>query len=71
MTESLKKNERIFMPIDSSIADGLSVNKVGVNTFYTIKGPPPIVDKMVNRKSWIIDYTHYKESLFLFIPSKY
>lgn len=50
MTESLKKNERIFMPIDTSIADGLSVNKVGVNTFYTIKGPPPIVDKMVNRK---------------------
>ncbi|CAB3245691.1 unnamed protein product [Arctia plantaginis] len=47
MTESLKKNERVFLPIDSSIADGLAVNKVGVNTFYTIKGPPPIVDKMV------------------------
>ncbi|KAJ8714084.1 hypothetical protein PYW08_007704 [Mythimna loreyi] len=44
MTESFKKNERIFLPIDSSIADGLAVNKVGVNTFFTLKG---ILTKMV------------------------
>lgn len=46
MTESLKKNERIFLTIDSSIADGLGVNKVGVNTFHTLNAGGK-VDKMV------------------------
>lgn len=44
MVEALKKNERVFIPIDSTIADALSVNRVGVNTFFNLKG---IVDKMV------------------------
>lgn len=48
MVEALKKNERVFITIDSTIADGLAVNKVGVNTFHNIKG---LVDKMVNNTS--------------------
>ncbi|XP_021186424.2 L-threonine ammonia-lyase [Helicoverpa armigera] len=51
MVESLKKNERIFLPIDSSIADGLAVNRVGVNTFFNLKG---LVDKMVVvKEDWV------------------
>ncbi|CAG4954089.1 unnamed protein product [Parnassius apollo] len=51
MVESLRKNERIYFPIDSTIADGLAVNKVGVNTFHTIKG---LVDKMVVvKEDWV------------------
>ncbi|CAB3245694.1 unnamed protein product [Arctia plantaginis] len=46
MAESLKKNERIFLPIDSTIAEGLAVNKVGVNTFHTLNAGG-LVDKMV------------------------
>lgn len=45
MVEALKKNERIFLPLDTTIADGLAVNKVGVNTFYNLKSG--ILDKMV------------------------
>lgn len=44
MTEALKKNERVYYNIESTIADGLAVNMVGVNTFHTIKG---LVDKVV------------------------
>ncbi|XP_068618949.1 L-threonine ammonia-lyase-like [Battus philenor] len=51
MVESLRKNERIFYPLDTTIADGLAVNKVGVNTFHTLKG---IVDKMVVvKEDWV------------------
>ena len=44
MVEALRKNERVFINLEPSIADGLSVNKVGVNTFFNLKG---VVDKMV------------------------
>lgn len=44
MVEALRKNDRVFVTIDSTLADGLAVNKVGVNTFYNLKG---LVDKMV------------------------
>lgn len=44
MVESLRKNERVVLEIDTTIADGLAVNQVGVNTFHNAKG---IVDKMV------------------------
>lgn len=44
MVESLRKNERTYLDIDTTIADGLAVNMVGVNTFHNLKG---IVDKMV------------------------
>ncbi|KAG6455488.1 hypothetical protein O3G_MSEX009208 [Manduca sexta] len=51
MTEALRKNERIYFAIDSTIADGLGVNMVGVNTFYNIKGH---VDKMVVvKEDWV------------------
>lgn len=46
MVESLRKNERIFLPIDGTIADGMAVNMVGVNTFHNIKNGA-LVDKMV------------------------
>ncbi|CAB3245689.1 unnamed protein product [Arctia plantaginis] len=53
MTESLRKNERIFFPIDSTISDGLSVPKVGVNTLYTISRGG-LVDKMVVvKEDWV------------------
>lgn len=45
MVESLRKNERIQLNIESTIADGLAVNMVGVNTFHNIKG---LIDKMVS-----------------------
>lgn len=45
MVEALRKNERVFLNLEPSIADGLSVNKVGVNTFFNLKG---VVDKMVS-----------------------
>lgn len=44
MVEALRKNERVFVTIESTIADGLAVPMVGVNTFHTVKG---IIDKMV------------------------
>ncbi|KAI8424959.1 hypothetical protein MSG28_006865 [Choristoneura fumiferana] len=44
MVEALRKNERVFVAIDSTIADGLAVQMVGVNAFHTAKG---IIDKMV------------------------
>ncbi|KOB70556.1 Threonine dehydratase/deaminase, partial [Operophtera brumata] len=43
MVESLRKNERIVLDIETTIADALAVNMVGVNTFHNIKG---LVDKM-------------------------
>lgn len=45
MAESLRKNERIFLAIENTIADGLAEQTVGVNTFHNLKG---LVDKMVN-----------------------
>ncbi|CAH0594300.1 unnamed protein product [Chrysodeixis includens] len=51
MVEALRKNDRVFVTIDSTLADGLAVNKVGVNTFYNLKG---MVDKMVIvREDWV------------------
>ncbi|KAJ0173575.1 hypothetical protein K1T71_010724 [Dendrolimus kikuchii] len=51
MSESLRKHERIFLDIDATIADGLAVNMVGVNTFYNVKG---VVDKMVVvKEDWV------------------
>ncbi|KAJ8723858.1 hypothetical protein PYW07_007838 [Mythimna separata] len=51
MVEALRKNERVYIPLEPSIADGLSVNKVGVNTFFNLKG---VVDKMVVvREDWV------------------
>lgn len=44
MVEALRKNERIHLDIDTTIADALAVNMVGVNTFQNVKG---LVDKMV------------------------
>lgn len=45
MVEALRKNERIHLDIDTTIADALAVNMVGVNTFQNVKG---LVDKMVS-----------------------
>lgn len=45
MVEALRKNERVHLDIDTTIADALAVNIVGVNTFQNVKG---LVDKMVN-----------------------
>ncbi|XP_059050841.1 L-threonine ammonia-lyase-like [Achroia grisella] len=51
MVESLRKNERIKMDMPSTIADGIAVPMVGVNTFYNIKG---LVDKMiVVKEDWV------------------
>ncbi|XP_022116547.1 L-threonine ammonia-lyase-like [Pieris rapae] len=51
MVEALKKNERVAITIDSTIADGLAVNMVGVNTFYNLKG---LIDKMVVvKEDWV------------------
>ncbi|CAH0400542.1 unnamed protein product [Chilo suppressalis] len=51
MVEALRKNERVFINIDTTIADGLAVNIVGVNTFHSLKGN---VDKMVIvREDWV------------------
>ncbi|XP_012544440.1 L-threonine ammonia-lyase [Bombyx mori] len=51
MVESLRKNERIHLDIDSTIAEGLAVNVVGTNTFYNIKG---LVDKIVVvKEDWV------------------
>ncbi|XP_028176507.1 uncharacterized protein LOC114364520 isoform X2 [Ostrinia furnacalis] len=51
MVEALRKNERIKLEIDTTIADGLAVNMVGVNTFYNLKG---VVDKMiVVKEDWV------------------
>ncbi|KAF9415478.1 hypothetical protein HW555_006900 [Spodoptera exigua] len=51
MVEALRKNERIFLTLEPTIADGLAVNKVGVNTFYNLKG---VLDKMVVvREDWV------------------
>lgn len=45
MAESVKKNERVYFTVEPTLADGLAVNTVGVNTFHSIKG---LVDRMVN-----------------------
>ncbi|XP_049704597.1 L-threonine ammonia-lyase [Helicoverpa armigera] len=51
MVEALRKNERICITLEPSIADGLAVNKVGVNTFHNVKG---LVDKMIIvREDWV------------------
>ncbi|XP_050674988.1 L-threonine ammonia-lyase-like [Leptidea sinapis] len=51
MVESLKKNERTPILIEATIADGLAVNLVGVNTFYNLKG---MLDKMVVvKEDWV------------------
>ncbi|KAM3960493.1 L-threonine ammonia-lyase-like [Aphomia sociella] len=51
MVESLRKNERTKLDIPSSIADGIAVPLVGVNTFHNIKG---VVDKMiVVKEDWV------------------
>ncbi|XP_028176508.1 L-threonine ammonia-lyase-like [Ostrinia nubilalis] len=51
MVEALRKNERIKLEIDTTIADGLAVNMVGVNTFHSLKG---VVDKMiVVKEDWV------------------
>uniref|UniRef100_A0A2A4J248 L-serine deaminase n=1 Tax=Heliothis virescens TaxID=7102 RepID=A0A2A4J248_HELVI len=51
MIEALKRNEPIFIPLEPTIADGLAVNKAGVNTFHNIRG---VVDKMVVvREDWV------------------
>ncbi|XP_049877860.1 L-threonine ammonia-lyase-like [Pectinophora gossypiella] len=51
MVESLRKNERVMMEIGSTIADGLAVGMVGVNSFHNTKG---LVDKMiVVKEDWV------------------
>ncbi|XP_063628042.1 L-threonine ammonia-lyase-like [Cydia splendana] len=51
MVESLKNNERTAVPIDSTIADGLGVPLIGVNTFHSLKG---LLDKMVVvKEDWV------------------
>ncbi|KAL0869050.1 hypothetical protein ABMA27_007367 [Loxostege sticticalis] len=51
MVEAFRKNERVRIEIESTIADGLSVNTVGVNTFHTLKGT---LDKMiVVKEDWV------------------
>lgn len=57
MAEALRKNERVFLAIENTIADGLAVNTVGVNTFHNLKG---LVDKMVNNKQYLLlIYAYY------------
>ncbi|KAJ8723859.1 hypothetical protein PYW07_007839 [Mythimna separata] len=53
MTESLKKNERIFLPMEFSIADGLAVNKVGVNTFHTLNNAGLLTKMVVVPEDWV------------------
>ncbi|XP_041969334.1 L-threonine ammonia-lyase-like [Aricia agestis] len=51
MTESLRRGERTKIEIDYSLADGLAVNLVGVNTFHNIKDK---VNKMVAvKEDWV------------------
>lgn len=45
MVEALKRNERVKIVVDSTIADGLGVSLAGVNTFHNLKAG--ILDKMV------------------------
>lgn len=52
MVEALKRNERVKINIDSTIADGLAVNLAGVNTFHNLKGG--ILDKMVGIAYYLI-----------------
>lgn len=47
MAEALRKNERVYLAIENTIADGLGVCMPGVNTFHNLKN---LVDKMVNNK---------------------
>lgn len=49
--ESFKKNERIYLTVEHTLADALAVNTVGVNTFYSLKG---LVDRMVKFQVIII-----------------
>ncbi|XP_045453268.1 L-threonine ammonia-lyase-like [Melitaea cinxia] len=52
MVEALKRNERVKINIESTIADGLAVNLAGVNTFHNLKGG--ILDKMVIvKEDWV------------------
>ncbi|XP_032521299.1 L-threonine ammonia-lyase-like [Danaus plexippus] len=52
MVEALKRNERVKIVIDSTIADGLGVNLAGVNTFHNLKSG--ILDKMVIvKEDWV------------------
>lgn len=51
MAEALRKNERIYLAIENTIADGLAVCTVGVNSFHNLKG---LVDKMVNSNQYIL-----------------
>ncbi|GBP85808.1 hypothetical protein EVAR_65872_1 [Eumeta japonica] len=53
MMDAVKQKERIFLTIDCSLADGLAVNKVGVNTFFSIMCGG-LVDKMVQvKEEWV------------------
>lgn len=65
MVESLRKNERVFITIDSTIADGLAVNKIGVNTFYNCKG---MVDKMVCILAQLNESFPYINLFLSFLP---
>ncbi|KAG7297897.1 hypothetical protein JYU34_018652 [Plutella xylostella] len=52
MTETLRKNERVHIAINNTIAEGLAINKVGVNSFASIKGT---VDKMIIvKEDWVM-----------------
>lgn len=51
MVEALRKNERVKIEVGPTIADGLGVNIVGVNTFHSLKG---VVDKMVKGKNILV-----------------
>lgn len=54
MVEALKRNERVKIVIDSTIADGLGVNLAGVNTFHNLKSG--ILDKMVKNNNLLLKF---------------
>lgn len=58
MVEALKRNERVKITIDSTIADGLAVNLAGVNTFHNLKSG--ILDKMVRISFTVFIECFYK-----------
>lgn len=51
MVEALRKNERVTLEYDYTIADSLAIDTVGVNSFNNIRG---LVDKMVVvKEDWV------------------
>lgn len=52
-SKAMKAGKPVRVPIQSTLADGLAVPKVGYNAFATAH---PLIDKMVRNR--LLHYTH-------------